>query len=180
MLIVYQKSIGKYYRHQYIIISTSLINNFVVNKSDKYGFLGQFSEHLKNYGKRDDIMGLLVRTQHEARPLIISTLRKQFYITSSNTREHYFDIQTNSEKVLEIIDSLKIRMQKIGRDLPKRSLLHNSISVDKGANKPTQASSTLKKNRTVPDNLNSSRTSSRSASMASTKGSIPNRGRWQN
>ncbi|KRT86787.1 hypothetical protein AMK59_2073, partial [Oryctes borbonicus] len=79
----------------------------------KNGFLEEFCDKLKEYGERDDIMGLLTHTEYDPRPLIISTLRKKFYISSSNFREHFFDIESYNRRVLETLKSLQTRMEKI-------------------------------------------------------------------
>lgn len=111
----------------------------------------EFCENLKNHGERDDIIGLLTRSQNAWRPLIISTLRKKFYVTSSSFREHYFDIQTNTEEMLKVLDSLKQRLLKVTSGSSRTNQNSSTATTYKASNSTQRSSSRTGNNMVTTD-----------------------------
>lgn len=100
---------------------------------EEYGFLDKFSKNVERYGERDDIIGLLTRTEHPFRPVIISTLRKKFYLTSSRYREHYFDILSNGENVLKELETLTRNFDQQKKGSPGKNAGCSSSSITKNS-----------------------------------------------
>ncbi|GJQ67688.1 hypothetical protein Trydic_g16514 [Trypoxylus dichotomus] len=160
VLIVYQKS--------------------AVVKKNIFGFLGKFCENVKDYGIRDDIMGLIIRTQCNPRPLTISTLRKKFFISSSDHREHIFDIMGHSNRVLGTLKSLQTRIAKISKS--RKTPYPASGDVEKSDSKSDKSPAKVPKsmkNLTVADGPSRKKASSTSSLAKKDKDKPDSRKIWK-
>ncbi|KAB0791991.1 hypothetical protein PPYR_13952 [Photinus pyralis] len=78
----------------------------IVYKVTGYHSRAQFIRSLCNkidkFGQKDDIIGLVTRTHDHKyiRPLIISTMTRKFYVSSSANRGHYHDLHNNQDETI--------------------------------------------------------------------------------
>ncbi|KAF5287191.1 hypothetical protein FQA39_LY16010 [Lamprigera yunnana] len=66
-------------------------------------FARELCNQINEFGKKDDIIGLVTRTNMEQRPLIISTLTRKFYIAKTPNRGLYYELECNHNKAMEIL-----------------------------------------------------------------------------
>ncbi|KAF5280995.1 hypothetical protein FQA39_LY05200 [Lamprigera yunnana] len=77
-------------------------------------FVKELCNQIKEFGKKDDIIGLVTRTNMEQRPLIISTLTKKFYVAKSPNRGHYYELECDHNKAMEVLSKFQTESSKPG------------------------------------------------------------------
>ena len=74
-------------------------------------FIENMCNNFKTYGNRDDIITLisLRNPAHEEPPIILSTLTRKFYFSSSMIRDHILDILGEEKNLLDELRSTNIK-----------------------------------------------------------------------
>lgn len=92
---------------------------FIVADNDRLrvSFISSLCDHISKNGMRDDIVTLLTLADQSNstgnRHLLVSTLTKKFYFTSSKFREHHLDINMSHEQLIETILDLQKKVEEI-------------------------------------------------------------------
>ncbi|KAF5269879.1 hypothetical protein FQA39_LY18893 [Lamprigera yunnana] len=84
------------------------------NPCHRGSFVKELCNQINEFGKKDDIIGLVTRTNMEQRPLIISTLTKKFYVAKSPNRGHYYELECDHNKAMEVLSKFQTESSKPG------------------------------------------------------------------
>lgn len=81
----------------------------------KRKFIQEFCNNIDKNGQRDDIITLITQIDHPSsvKSLMISTLTKKFYFTSSNVRDHHFDLHVNQAGLTETLTDLRGKVELV-------------------------------------------------------------------
>ncbi|KAK4873488.1 hypothetical protein RN001_015517 [Aquatica leii] len=114
-----------------------LIYTRVDSNSYRELFIKELCNKIDKFGKRDDIINLVTQTGlTEKRPLIISTLTRKFYVTFSEQRGHYYDLNLNHTVTVETLEDLR---KHVSSKVLHEGVVRRSVQIDGVKNKSSKS-----------------------------------------
>ncbi|KAF5290288.1 hypothetical protein FQR65_LT11622 [Abscondita terminalis] len=103
-----------------------LVFNKIENLKNQENFIEELCYRIKKFGKRDDVISLISRTNVTAqRPIVVSTLTRKFYFAFDQRRDYFYDIQRNDDIIKN--ELIKLREIFFGRETEAASTVKDII-----------------------------------------------------